>query len=97
MLYIISRTVQQMFECGVKHLNAPHNTLDCLKGVVPKKTQKGCGHALSYHSVILENLLEIGPVVSFVLTFLRRLSMACRSCVGKSRVVLSVMHYSNVF
>ena len=43
----IPRTVKQIFQYGVKQLKVPHEILDCLKGVVHKDTQVGCGQALS--------------------------------------------------
>ena len=61
LLYIISRTVQHVLQCGIKQPTALYSILDCLKGMVPNKVHVGCGRALSWRGVVLENFFKIGP------------------------------------
>ena len=56
-----------------------------LSVVVPRKAQIGCGHALSFHSVVLENYFEIGPCVHIVghISGFHRIPMLTPTCVPK--------------
>ena len=61
-MYILTTilTVKLILRCGIKQQKAPHEILDCFKGVVPRKAQLGFCQALSENSVVLENFLKIG-------------------------------------
>ena len=60
-LYVNLKKLQHVFQCGIIQLKAPREMMGCLKSVAPKHAQVECGEVISWHSVVLENFLQIVP------------------------------------